>query len=367
MTHKKRPYTTHHTHKQPLSVSSESTWQTHFQDQELQEVIERDVLRTLPTLHFFSTPERVCSEHGAALIRVLFVYAKTNSPIRYVQGMNEVLAPLYYVFATTGAEAERAHAEADAFACFARLMGETNDIFNKARDKDMLNPDSTVGRYQALLARLDPALYRDLAAKGIDPRFYALRWLSLLFSQELPLADVERLWDSLFADEDRFTFLLFFACTIVIERRPQILASDFSRTLYLLQNLRVDAIQDTITYADRLMKFTNPDHLNPHVMADYMRELSRQDAPSGADLLERDSKALQSEIVCCFPLSCSSCSFFTFFVVPSAQQKHQRERTPSASSPTPHESTDTPHRGALPGSLPDEFCTLAWHDSHDSS
>ncbi len=31
--------------------------------------------------------------------RLLFLYAKTNTGIGYVQGMNEILGPLYYVFA----------------------------------------------------------------------------------------------------------------------------------------------------------------------------------------------------------------------------------------------------------------------------
>ena len=35
----------------------------------------------------------------AAISRVLFVYAKLNPGIRYVQGMNELVAPIYYVFA----------------------------------------------------------------------------------------------------------------------------------------------------------------------------------------------------------------------------------------------------------------------------
>lgn len=35
-----------------------------------------------------------------ALKRILFIFAKLNPGIRYVQGMNEVLAPLYYVFKT---------------------------------------------------------------------------------------------------------------------------------------------------------------------------------------------------------------------------------------------------------------------------
>lgn len=33
-----------------------------------------------------------------ALRRILIVFAKLNPGIRYVQGMNEVLAPLFYVF-----------------------------------------------------------------------------------------------------------------------------------------------------------------------------------------------------------------------------------------------------------------------------
>lgn len=35
-----------------------------------------------------------------ALRNILLLFAKLNPAIRYVQGMNEVLAPLYYVFST---------------------------------------------------------------------------------------------------------------------------------------------------------------------------------------------------------------------------------------------------------------------------
>ena len=36
--------------------------------------------------------------HFDAIARVLFIYAKLNPGIRYVQGMNEVLAVMYYCF-----------------------------------------------------------------------------------------------------------------------------------------------------------------------------------------------------------------------------------------------------------------------------
>ena len=37
--------------------------------------------------------------HWEALERILFIYAKLNPGIGYIQGMNEILGPLYYVLA----------------------------------------------------------------------------------------------------------------------------------------------------------------------------------------------------------------------------------------------------------------------------
>ena len=53
-----------------------------------------------------------------ALISALFVYAQLNSS-RYVQGMNEILAIFFHVFATAG---DVDFAEHDAFWCFSHLM-----------------------------------------------------------------------------------------------------------------------------------------------------------------------------------------------------------------------------------------------------
>jgi hypothetical protein len=37
--------------------------------------------------------------HWEAVERILFVYSKLNKAVGYVQGMNEILGPLYYVLA----------------------------------------------------------------------------------------------------------------------------------------------------------------------------------------------------------------------------------------------------------------------------
>ena len=80
-------------------VSKERAWRTYYRYDVSLEVIEKDVARTLPALHFFGDEETGGNAHGDALRSILFVYSRYNAAIRYVQGMNEVLAPIYYVFA----------------------------------------------------------------------------------------------------------------------------------------------------------------------------------------------------------------------------------------------------------------------------
>lgn len=37
--------------------------------------------------------------HCDIMTRILFIYAKLNPGVKYIQGMNEVLAPIYFTFA----------------------------------------------------------------------------------------------------------------------------------------------------------------------------------------------------------------------------------------------------------------------------
>ena len=61
--------------------------------------------------------------------RALFIFAKLNQGLNYVQGMNELLAPLYYQFRNDADAAAQLHAEADAFYCFMDIIAEFRDHF----------------------------------------------------------------------------------------------------------------------------------------------------------------------------------------------------------------------------------------------
>lgn len=76
----------------PLSTAPDSKWLAWHADEELRHEIQKDVDRTLPDYSFFNKEQTVGRMHHDAISRVLFVYAKLNPGIRYVQGMNEARA-----------------------------------------------------------------------------------------------------------------------------------------------------------------------------------------------------------------------------------------------------------------------------------
>lgn len=173
--------------------------------------------------------------HHDVIARILFLYAKLNPGVRYVQGMNEILAPIYYTFARDPEVDFRQNAEADAFFCFSTIMSELRDRFIKSLDYSETGIFTVVEGLDKLLKKVEPEIWQHLTALQIDPRFYAFRWLTLLLSQEFELPEVLRLWDSLFADERRFQFLNYVCVAMIKCMKQELLRGDFAENLSLLQ------------------------------------------------------------------------------------------------------------------------------------
>lgn len=122
----------------------------------------------------------VSEAHWEVVERILFVYAKLNPGQSYVQGMNEIMGPLYYVLATDGDEGWRAGAEADTFYLFTHLMGEVRDFFIRSLD----NSTTGIRQMMELLVRRvgsrDTQVAGLLCRQEIHPQYYAFRWITLL-------------------------------------------------------------------------------------------------------------------------------------------------------------------------------------------
>lgn len=210
----------------PLSTSSGSKWREFFKDNETLEQIDRDVKRTHPDMHFFSGDDAKAVAHRQEMCRALFIFAKLNPGLTYVQGMNELYAPLYYLCAHESGSTDAEHAEADAWYCFVDLISDFRDHFCKQLDNSNMGIKATLSRLNAALKVHDRELWYHLEVKNqVNPQFYAFRWITLLLTQEYSFPDVVRLWDTLLTDPGgRADCLLRVCIAMLVHVRAELLA-----------------------------------------------------------------------------------------------------------------------------------------------
>ncbi|KAF2933631.1 uncharacterized protein [Oryza sativa Japonica Group] len=238
----------------PLSLGKTSVWNQFFQESETIEQIDRDVKRTHPEMQFFNGDSSDALSNQESLKRILTIFAKLNPGIRYVQGMNEVLAPLYYVFKNDPEENNAESAEPDAFFCFVELLSGFRDNFCKQLDNSVVGIRSTISKLSQLLKRHDEELWRHLeVVTKVNPQFYAFRWITLLLTQEFKFRDCIHIWDALLGDpEGPQATLLRICCAMLILVRRRLLAGDFTANLKLLQSYPPTNIDHLLHIANKL-------------------------------------------------------------------------------------------------------------------
>ncbi|XP_044760024.1 TBC1 domain family member 13 [Coccinella septempunctata] len=294
----------------PLSSNPDSQWQTFFKDNEVLLQIDKDVRRLCPDISFFQQPtEFPCTKivdskeeirlhkrvqrcvlksanverkglgitkialttrkanedyapmtegkeaHWEVVERILFLYAKLNPGQSYVQGMNEIVGPIYHAFACDPDISYREYAEADCFFCFTNLMSEIRDFFIKSLDETDHGINKMMNKMLNHLKIYDRDVWLKLQQLDLKPQYYSFRWITLLLSQEFPLPDVLRIWDSLFSDENRFDFLINVCCAMIIILRERLLQGDFPSNIKLLQSFPPMDVQIILSKAMELSEF----------------------------------------------------------------------------------------------------------------
>ncbi|XP_077974526.1 TBC1 domain family member 13-like [Styela clava] len=277
----------------PLNPNPKSEWNSYFKDNDILLQIDKDVRRLCPDISFFQNASNYPCEdlvnpinrvevlhkrvqrtalssqnvaknrsgivsgliskkkqaleeyavlpegseaHWEVVERILFIYAKLNPGTGYVQGMNEIIGPLFYTFASDPNKDWAEHAECDTFFCFTNLMSEIRDNFIKTLDHSMTGIGGTMDKVSNLVKTCDPKVWLRLDSQSIREEFYLFRWITLLLSQEFSLPDTIRLWDSLFSDPLRFDLLVAVCGGMIILLRDQLLTGDFSSNMKMLQN-----------------------------------------------------------------------------------------------------------------------------------
>jgi hypothetical protein len=115
-------------------------------------------------------------------------------------------------------------------------MADVRDLFIRTLDESESGIGRLMTRLMSCLKDEDAVTSSQLTCQGIKEQYFAFRWLSLLFSQEFPLPDVIRMWDSVLASPDRHRCLLLLATAMIILQRDKLLSGDFASNVKLLQN-----------------------------------------------------------------------------------------------------------------------------------
>lgn len=270
----------------PLNKAKESDWNTLFKDLELWDEIEKDTKRTRSEISFFldktnppsnypilsryvkkdprftskteqfhkiNQEERPEVQHDV-MTRILFLYAKLNPGVRYVQGMNEILAPIYYCFSHDQNPFFQKYIESDSFFCFSILMGEIKDGFLRSLDNSISGIKFRIQSFSETLQKIDPDVWQHLEEQKVHPQYYSLRWLMLLLTQEFQISDVLRLWDSLLSHPNKMEYLYYLCISIVLSSKEKILSEEFSGIMETLQNTDSYDVNKFLVLANKLYK-----------------------------------------------------------------------------------------------------------------
>lgn len=197
--------------------------------------IEKDVLRTDRSLPIFSQsdvphpdPESRFASSGAnphleQLRDILVTYNEYNQNLGYVQGMSDLLSPLYVVLQD----------DSLAFIAFCAFMNRMERNFMRSQE-GMRDQLQTLGHLTHFML---PSLHAHLAKADSTHFFFFFRMILVWYKREFEWDDVLRLWEVLWTDFYSSQFHIFIALVVL--------------------DLNKDIIMGRLHYFDEILKYIN--------------------------------------------------------------------------------------------------------------
>ena len=242
-------------------------------DRHLLEMINKDVNRTHAFFHFFSKPVNnniklnqkelnsinshknnliyqdfkqlytkgrkkddilKYETHSDVLERLLYIYSKVNKDVGYIQGMNEIIAPIYYCY-SLDKTCELENIEADTFWSFSSLMDDIKKYFININNKEKGGICDKINLFELMVSKIHKEIFIKFQNYNIRIFHFAFRWINLFFSQQFFLPDLMRIWDTIFCEDDRYYFVYYFGLAILEYKKNKLLGKKFYETVEELQ------------------------------------------------------------------------------------------------------------------------------------
>ena len=191
--------------------------------------------------------------HSDVIARILYVYAKLNKDVGYVQGMNEILSVIYYCYCVDS-HLDIETIEADTFWSFSNLMNDVKTIFSQENDDQKDGIVEKISILDTIISTLQKDIYSIMLKNHINICHFAFTWINLFFCQHFKIEDSMKLWDVIFSENDRYYFVYFFSMAVLQYKKKRIEKEEFCVIVNELQHLKIDNIEEVIKLAVSLKK-----------------------------------------------------------------------------------------------------------------
>lgn len=218
--------------------------------------IRIDVYRTQPEIKLFSTqPIQIM------MIRILFTWTMRHPASGYVQGINDLAAPLILVYLTEIMPTlnqdniyeicdkdiedlnpeQLVKIEADVFWCLSKLIDDVQDNYTEMQP----GVHKIINKMKKLIEQADPEILKYLDSLDINFMDFAYRWVSCYLTREFNLYQIVRLWDTYLSEEDGFSqFHCYVVSALFLQFSKNLKEMSFQDALLYLQNLPTQGWQD---------------------------------------------------------------------------------------------------------------------------
>jgi hypothetical protein len=228
------------------------------------ELIHGDIIRTGHHIHYFSYPDPLLPYHihMRRMERILYLFASVNRTMSYMQGFNEIVAVLYYVFseAVIFFNYDWLALEAFVFYTFQRILSVTklSELFTTQDQSSLIL--GLMKHFMDLMEKHLPTAAMIVKKHNIHPLHFCYRKLNLVFSQDHDMTGLVLLWDGLFAHFLEFVEFEYYIVIGLLAMVQELLdPEDYSQTMIALQKLNGCA-NDPRKLLESANRFWNEDH-----------------------------------------------------------------------------------------------------------
>ncbi|CAD8160181.1 unnamed protein product [Paramecium octaurelia] len=215
-------------------------------EEKIIKIISNDVLRTQPDYQLFRNPKI-----QDLFKRLLFIWSQRHPMSGYVQGINDIAAPLIAVLLNEYVRVDfnkfdvpsdfhklpddiLLDIEADIYWCLCKIIENIQDYFIHNQPGVSLAYD----KIRNILNTIDPTILDYFHQQQIDFNHFAFRWVICLLIREFPLYLAIRIMDTYLSEGDNMANLhIYTVSNLILKCGPEIKNKNMGDAVIFLQNL----------------------------------------------------------------------------------------------------------------------------------